>query len=67
MSSAELRGCYGVLLAVGRPLADEDVGPLSQAVQQVLACDRLRHCGNRLECTWMASQVARKLASAARG
>lgn len=50
-----------MLLSVGRPITAAEVAPLSQAVQHVLACDRLRHCVNRLECTWLASQAARRL------
>jgi hypothetical protein len=34
---------------------------IKHAVDQVLACDRHVHCSQRLQCTWIAAELAEQI------
>lgn len=50
--------CFNALLGVGGAVADRDSQAMRRVIDDVLACDKLVRCSDRLECTWLASQMA---------
>jgi len=51
-------GCLGMLMGVGAVTANRDSAAMRRIIDDVLSCDSMVRCGDRLECTWLASQLA---------
>jgi len=45
-------------MGVGGAVAERDSLTMRRVIDDVLACDKLVRCSDRLECTWLASQMA---------
>ncbi|CAA7625395.1 conserved hypothetical protein [Magnetospirillum sp. UT-4] len=54
-------GCYYSLLNAGRLAEHRDARDIRNVIDLALSCDRTLHCGKRLECAWMASELAERL------
>ncbi|GEM_PF-2690042 len=54
-------GCLGMLMGVGQVTANRDSAAMRRIIDDVLSCDSMVRCGDRLECTWLASQLADSL------
>ena len=52
------KGCLGTLLALGGTVGDRESQAMREIIDDVLSCDKMVRCNDRLECTWLASQLA---------
>lgn len=50
--------CLGTLIGMGGVAAERDSTAMRRMIDDVLACDKMVRCSDRLECTWLASQLA---------
>ncbi|MGE4280023.1 MAG: hypothetical protein AB7G62_10580 [Magnetospirillum sp.] len=50
-----------MLMGVGQVTANRDSAAMRRIIDDVLSCDSMVRCGDRLECTWLASQLADSL------
>ena len=61
MRPAQPANCLSLLRRLNGGAMPGDAAAVRQAVDRVLACDPLVHCGHRLACTWLASQAIESL------
>lgn len=58
MSNASGFQCFSALLNLSDRFAQRNTGDVRRAVDKALSCNRHIHCSQRLQCTWMASELA---------
>jgi hypothetical protein len=63
MAGRQTFQCLSSLVLLSDPRAQRDAHDVRHAVDHALSCDRLIRCGQRLECTWMAAELADWLTS----
>ncbi len=53
--------CLSSLLTLAERSAHRQNGELRQAIDKALSCNRLIRCGRRLQCNWLAAELAEAL------
>lgn len=50
--------CFNALLGLGTLQDGRESAATRRLIDEVLSCDKMVRCSQRLECTWLASQLA---------
>jgi hypothetical protein len=53
--------CLSALLTLADSGIPRQSGELRQAIDKALSCDRMIRCGQRLQCNWLAAELAETL------